>query len=586
MAFLLNQMNVGAFKINTLEKPEMKTNTLAGLKSTKGDFSKELRAAVDEKRSVRNVDEPSYKKFEKKLSKVNQDSKQKFKENIEDRVSEKASSKSLEKITGKSEAKETITPDEKLSPVENQSTNPVEPEKKMDGTEKSEKTLNTEDVQKTASPEEAVTPEELAGKIASSVNNVTAVLMTLIQQLNPTAETKKGVEEVKAKAEELLKGIEKGTVPPEQGIKELQALVVNLEKLTKSLPGAEKGNDGFKGLMEITGDKLKVLKNEIADARDVMNRNDTEAKRNIASAKAGIPEKMTAPEEEKVLETNNVIAKAADPKSSNVVDEPKEDSETKVDVLAANLANRATAKSTEPDSKENKEEMGKSDSRETTINTKAEKSESTDEKPLMKGSDEKVSSGPVKTERNANPVNFDQTLSSTVKESAKVQEAAKTSRVIQPDKAEVLSQIVKKADLLVGKTHSEMIMRLEPENLGKVTLKIAVEKGNLTATFQADNQQVKALIENNTNSLREMLQEKGINISAINVSVNQQNGENPNWQNNNNNFSFGSSMKSRNSSNEGSNSGNSIYGNLDGILETEKAKNPYTRHDGSFDSKG
>ena len=70
-----------------------------------------------------------------------------------------------------------------------------------------------------------------------------------------------------------------------------------------------------------------------------------------------------------------------------------------------------------------------------------------------------------------------------------------------------------------GSNVSEIRMTLRPENLGEVTMRIAAENGIVTASFVAENSRVKETIEANMNQLRQALEEKGLEVSQLSVSV-------------------------------------------------------------------
>lgn len=93
------------------------------------------------------------------------------------------------------------------------------------------------------------------------------------------------------------------------------------------------------------------------------------------------------------------------------------------------------------------------------------------------------------------------------------------------NKSDIINQVVKKADIFIGDSHQEMIMKLEPESLGKLNLKVVVENGIITAKFVAESQQVKEVLESSFNQLKDALQEKGIAVQGFSVSVGQQGGE-------------------------------------------------------------
>lgn len=97
-----------------------------------------------------------------------------------------------------------------------------------------------------------------------------------------------------------------------------------------------------------------------------------------------------------------------------------------------------------------------------------------------------------------------------------------TDLPVEPEK--VLEQIVKKAEMLVKLNSSEMKIQLHPEFLGKMTIKIMIEEGLLTAKFITDSHQVKQMLDSNLNTLRQSLEAQGIRVEKTEVNVQLNNG--------------------------------------------------------------
>ena len=68
-------------------------------------------------------------------------------------------------------------------------------------------------------------------------------------------------------------------------------------------------------------------------------------------------------------------------------------------------------------------------------------------------------------------------------------------------------------------------IKLEPESLGKLSVRINSENGVFNASFYVDSQKAKQAIENDLHILRQSLLEQGVNIQEINVQVGQNNQE-------------------------------------------------------------
>lgn len=99
---------------------------------------------------------------------------------------------------------------------------------------------------------------------------------------------------------------------------------------------------------------------------------------------------------------------------------------------------------------------------------------------------------------------------------------ATVSHVNQDD---LFSQIVEKAKVSIKNGNGEMEVSLKPDYLGKLHLKVSVENQLVTAKFVAESQQVKEIIETNLNQLRRNLQDTGIQVDQLLVSVGQQNND-------------------------------------------------------------
>lgn len=89
----------------------------------------------------------------------------------------------------------------------------------------------------------------------------------------------------------------------------------------------------------------------------------------------------------------------------------------------------------------------------------------------------------------------------------------------------VMNQVIQGTKMSVQMTDqgSEMLVKLNPKNLGNVALKMAFDKGTLMAEIQVENQTVKSIIESNLDQLRSSLKEEGYDIGELDVSVNKEN---------------------------------------------------------------
>lgn len=93
--------------------------------------------------------------------------------------------------------------------------------------------------------------------------------------------------------------------------------------------------------------------------------------------------------------------------------------------------------------------------------------------------------------------------------------------VQQIPKQEIFSQILEavKAQVKLSDHGSSMIVKLQPEQLGNVELKLNIQKGVVLAELKVENEIVKAAIESNLDDLKQSLNNKGYSINQINVNI-------------------------------------------------------------------
>jgi hypothetical protein len=84
---------------------------------------------------------------------------------------------------------------------------------------------------------------------------------------------------------------------------------------------------------------------------------------------------------------------------------------------------------------------------------------------------------------------------------------------------EIVNQIVRGTHVMVRDGATQMQIRLDPPELGRVELKIIAEQDGIKAHFLTESQAVKALIEAELPHLRNALQQAGVQADAFSVSV-------------------------------------------------------------------
>ncbi len=87
---------------------------------------------------------------------------------------------------------------------------------------------------------------------------------------------------------------------------------------------------------------------------------------------------------------------------------------------------------------------------------------------------------------------------------------------------EIARQLVEQIRVNVTQETTSLDMVLNPASLGHVALNIEAKNGVITAAFTAQNEAVRAVIENQMMVLRENLESQGIRIEAVEVTVSSQ----------------------------------------------------------------
>jgi len=93
------------------------------------------------------------------------------------------------------------------------------------------------------------------------------------------------------------------------------------------------------------------------------------------------------------------------------------------------------------------------------------------------------------------------------------------SSYMSADTVQIMEQIVQQMRVTISAETTSMEMQLNPENLGKVYVNISSEEGVVNAQFHATNEVVKEALEAQVATLRENLNQAGVKVDAIEVTI-------------------------------------------------------------------
>lgn len=117
---------------------------------------------------------------------------------------------------------------------------------------------------------------------------------------------------------------------------------------------------------------------------------------------------------------------------------------------------------------------------------------------------------------NDNPIVQTDTSYATVVNENEVQTVVKTQKA---DFDGIVRQIVEQIKVQIKPDVSSMELQLNPENLGKVNLQVTSKGGAVTAQMFVQNETVKTMIESQLSVLREAMNEQGVKVQAVEVTV-------------------------------------------------------------------
>ena len=89
----------------------------------------------------------------------------------------------------------------------------------------------------------------------------------------------------------------------------------------------------------------------------------------------------------------------------------------------------------------------------------------------------------------------------------------------QADMDRIMNQVTDYIKVQTGNELTEMELQLQPETLGTLRIHLTAKEGVVTAQFTAENETVKAVLEAQTVQLKENLNNQGVKVQAVEVTI-------------------------------------------------------------------
>ncbi len=257
-----------------------------------------------------------------------------------------------------------------------------------------------------------------------------------------------------------------------------------------------------------------ALKNEEA-AKQVI---DVETKvTDTQKPEAGV--KGDLPKVESIKEQLPVNEKAVSLQDKVIYEQPE-----KVVAQEAGNANQEKVNNTESNQSKQQEINGyvtKQDQKSGSTQIKMETGVSEKEIEVKVTKDAAPPDTPKVTENAAVNANQIVTQTSTLNEPARLAEAPRN---------EVISQIANQLDQMVKTNRSSVRMQLYPEELGHIDIKIVSTKAGIGVTMVADNANTQNALKSEMNSLKQNMQQAGIELSDLNIGQGQNSNKQQNYE--------------------------------------------------------
>jgi len=110
-------------------------------------------------------------------------------------------------------------------------------------------------------------------------------------------------------------------------------------------------------------------------------------------------------------------------------------------------------------------------------------------------------------------------LNMPVNDAANIDSNTETGFIQDYNIEELFQQIVEKLHIIKNQDKQEVRIKLKPDYLGELVLKMELEDGAIDAKLIVDNLQTKEIIESGLLQLREQFENNGLEIKAIEVFI-------------------------------------------------------------------
>jgi len=117
-------------------------------------------------------------------------------------------------------------------------------------------------------------------------------------------------------------------------------------------------------------------------------------------------------------------------------------------------------------------------------------------------------------------VTYDSTgTNAIIKNVASLMKSTQAQNTTTPSMEDILNQVGNKITQLKDSSNQKLTMVLRPNDLGRLSIELTQNQNGLITQIMAQNDDVRAYIERNIDSLRQQLTEAGVNVNSIQIKT-------------------------------------------------------------------
>ena len=137
----------------------------------------------------------------------------------------------------------------------------------------------------------------------------------------------------------------------------------------------------------------------------------------------------------------------------------------------------------------------------------------------QEGQQEEAPENSMTTEDDASLLQQNDTTEKSIFTEHTFQQTVQTIRTDNINTLDVIRQVSEFTRVMYQGDTTSMEMQLNPENLGKIYVQVTAKEGVVTAHLAVQNEIVKEALENQTIQLRENMNQQGIKVEAVEVTI-------------------------------------------------------------------